>query len=177
MKTAKNLVVALIAVVMMACTFSATAAEAGAAAAAASVSAKAPKALKDMSLEELLAFLRTLTPEEVAALMGEVLNTNDIALIDMAGKAFTMLVATADEGVRDQLLASTYAANPGIVIADTGAIIANTGSAGDAAGMMMAGGMDAFTAGNNTAAGNAVLIDADVDTPEPHEPYSAGAAL
>ena len=163
MKTAKNLVVALIAVVMMACTFSATAAEAGAAAAAASVSAKAPKALKDMSLEELLAFLRTLTPEEVAALMGEVLNTNDIALIDMAGKAFTMLVATADEGVRDQLLASTYAANPGIVIENTGAIIA-TGAVGGASDMIMANGMDAFTAGNNTAAGNAVL-EASGQTP------------
>ncbi len=171
MKTVKNLLLALVAVVMMACTFSATAAEA--APTAASVAAKASKSLKDMSLEELLAFLRTLTPEEVAALMGEVVSTGDVALIDTFGKAFSTLVASADPESRDQLLSSAYAANPGMVIDNTGAIFA-TGALGNPASMMFNGPMAAFTAGNNTSTANTAIIDADVEVPQPHE-YSAGA--
>lgn len=174
MKTAKNLFLALIAVALMATTFSATAAEASSGAATAtSVAAKASKALKDMSLEELLAFLRTLTPEEVAALMSEVLATGDMVLIDTTGKAFAMLVATADAATRDQLLSSAYAANPNIVIENTGTIIA-LGPVGSPSDMMLSDAMDAFTAGNNTSNANAAIIDADVEVPQPHE-YSAGA--
>ncbi len=171
MKTVKNLLVALIAVVMMAATFSATAAEA--APTAASVAAKASKSLKDMSLEELLAFLRTLSPEEVAALMGEVVSSGDVALMDTFGKAFSTLVASADPESRDQLLSSVYAANPGLVITGAGTVVPSGNLADVTAGSAPAG-MDAFTAGNNTTGANAALIDADVEVPQPAE-YSAGA--
>ena len=174
MKNVKNLFVAFIAVALMACTFSATAAEASAADKGSNVSAKASKSLKDMTLEELLAFLRTLSPEEVAALMSEVLATNDGAMIDAFGKAFTMLVASADIDTREQLLSSVYAANPGIAISDAGAVIPSGNLTDAAVAGLPAGGMEAFTAGNNTSAGNISLVDADVEVPAPTE-YSAGA--
>ncbi len=171
MKTLKNLLVALIAVAMMACTFSATAAEA--AAGAANVSAKASKSLKDMSLEELLAFLRTLTPEEIASLMGEVMDSGDVALIDTFGKAFSTLVATVEPADRGALLSSVYGANPGMVVTAAGAVVP-TGNLGDVTVGMPPSGMGAFTAGNNTSAANFSLLDGGVEAPQPHE-YSAGA--
>lgn len=174
MKTAKNLFLALIAVALMATTFSVTAAETDASdTTTTNVSAKAPKALKDMTLEELLAFLRTLTPDEVASLMAEVLETNNVALVDTFGKAFATLVATADATTRNELLSSFYAANPGIVIADTGTVVP-LGNLSDPSSGLPASSMEVFTAGNNSSTANQALIDSDVEVPEPHE-YSSDA--
>ena len=59
-------------------------------------------------------------------------------------------------------------------LTQTGMRFIATGAMGDPANMMFNGPMAAFAAGNNTTAANSALIDADVETPQPHE-YSAGA--